>query len=145
MLHLRLAATFAVLGFVFTSKQWLQWLNKYNPETGLIIKHTVILLSIYILAWSDPYIKFVHHHQAIGVLLLYMTFVLIFNYQSGWIKDIKADNVEDQTFDGVVYHRSKKIMNIEPQMARIISFVIIPFILVIIGSQLVHHRQKVNL
>lgn len=58
MLHLRLAATFAILGFVFTSKQWLQFLNKYNPETGLIIKHSVILLSIYILAWSDPYIKF---------------------------------------------------------------------------------------
>jgi len=112
---------------------------------GLIIKHSVILLSIYILAWSDPYIKFVHHHQALGVLLLYMTFVLIFNYQSGWIKDIKAENVEEQTFDGVIYHRSKQIPNIEPQMARIVSFVIIPFILVIIGSQLVHHKQKVNL
>jgi len=145
MLHLRLAATFAVLGFVFTSKQWLQWLNKYNPETGIIIKHTVILLSIYILAWSDPYIKFVHHHQAIGVLLLYVTFVMIFNYQSGWIKDIKAENVEEQTIDGVVYHRSKQILNIEPQMARIVSFVIIPFILVIFGSKLIHNNQKVNL
>jgi len=145
MLHLRLAATFAVLGFVFTSKQWLQWLNKYNPETGLIIIHTVILLSIYILAWSDPYIKFVHHHQAIGVLLLYVTFVMIFNYQSGWIKDIKAENVEDQTFDGVVYHRSKQILNGEPQTARIVSFVIIPFILVIFGSKLIHHKQKINL
>jgi hypothetical protein len=145
MLHLRLAATFAVLGFVFTSKQWLQWLNKYNPETGLIIKHTIILLSIYILAWSDPYIKFVHHHQAIGVLLLYVTFVMIFNYQSEWIKDVKAEKVEEQTFDGVVYHRSKQIPNIEPQMARIVSFVIIPFILVIIGSQLVHRKQNVNL
>jgi hypothetical protein len=145
MLHLRLAATFAVLGFVFTSKQWLQWLNKYSPETGLIIKHFVILLSIYILAWSDPYIKFVHHHQAIGILLLYVTFVMIFNYQSEWIKDIKADNVEEQTFDGVVYHRSKQFLNIEPQIARIVSFVIIPFILVIIGSQLVHRKQNVNL
>jgi hypothetical protein len=145
MLHLRLAATFAVLGFVFTSKQWLHFLNRYNPEMGLIIKHSVILLSIYILAWSDPYIKFVHHHQALGVLLLYMTFVLIFNYQSEWIEDVKADNVGEQTFDGVIYHRSKQIPNIEPQMARIVSFVIIPFILVIIGSQLVHHKQKVNL
>lgn len=145
MLHLRLAATFAILGFVFTSKQWLHFLNRYNPEMGLIIKHSVILLSIYILAWSDPYIKFVHHHQALGVLLLYMTFVLIFNYQSEWIEDVKADNVGEQTFDGVIYHRSKQIPNIEPQMARIVSFVIIPFILVIIGSQLVHHKQKVNL
>jgi hypothetical protein len=145
MLHLRLAATFAILGFVFTSKQWLHFLNKYNPEMGLIIKHSVILLSIYILAWSDPYIKFVHHHQALGVLLLYMTFVLIFNYQSEWIEDVKAENVEEQTFDGVVYHRSKQIPNIEPQMARIVSFVIIPFILVIIGSKLVHRGQKINL
>lgn len=74
-----------------------------------------------------------------------MTFVLIFNYQSGWIKDVKAENVEKQTFDGVVYHRSKQIPNIEPQMARIVSFVIIPFILVIIGSKLVHKGQKINL
>ncbi len=145
MIHFRLAATIAILGFIFTSKQWLQWLNKYSPETGLIIKHAVILLSIYILAWSDPYIKFAHHHQALGVLLLYITFVMIFNYQSGWIKDIKVENVEEQTFDGVVYHRSKQILNVEPNTARIISFVIIPFILVVFGSKLIHHKQKINL
>ena len=145
MLHLRLAATFAILGFVFTSKQWLHFLNRYNPEMGLIIKHSVILLSIYILAWSDPYIKFVQHHQAVGVLLLYMTFVLIFNYQSQWIEDVKAENVEEQTFDGVIYHRSKQILNVEPQTARIVSFVIIPFILVIFGSKLIQHKQKINL
>lgn len=144
LLHIRLAASFAVLGFIFTSKPWLKQLDKYSPEVGLIIKHFVILLSIYILAWCDPYIKFVHPHQAIGVLLIYISFVMIFNYQSGWIKDANATNVEEQTLDGVVYHRSKQLLNNEPHMARIFSFVIIPFMLVVFGSQLVHHKQNVN-
>ncbi len=145
MLHLRLAATIGLLGFVFTSRQWLQWLHTLGPEMGLFIKHVTILLSIFLLSIVDPRIKFVHHGQAFGVLFLYMAFVMIFNYQSDWIQDIDSDNVGDQTVDGAVYRRSREILKLNPEMSRLLTFVVIPFLLVLVGSKLIHRNRQVNI
>jgi hypothetical protein len=145
MMHIRLAAVIALLGFVFTSRPWLLWLHTLSPEIGLFIKHSVILLSIFVLSNVDPRIKFVHHGQAVGVLLLYISFVTIFNYQSDWIQEIKADNVGDQTIDGAIYHRSREILKLSPDMSRMLTFVVIPFVLVLIGSKLVNSKRNVNI
>jgi hypothetical protein len=145
MLHIRLAAVIALLGFVFTSRPWLQWLHTLGPEVGLFIKHVTILVSIFVLSNVDPRIKFVHHGQAVGVLLMYVSFVMIFNYQSGWIQDAKAGNVGDQTIDGAVYHRSREILKLSPEMSRLLTFVVIPFVLVLVGSRLVNSRRIVNI
>jgi len=145
MLHLRLAATIGLLGFVFTSRQWLQWLHTLGPEMGLFIKHVTILLSIFLLSIVDPRIKFVHHGQAFGVLFLYMAFVMIFNYQSDWIQDIDSDNVGDQSVDGAVYRRSREILKLNPEMSRLLTFVVIPFLLVLMGSKLIHRNRQVNI
>ena len=145
MLHIRLAAVIALLGFVFTSRPWLQWLHTLGPETGLFIKHITILMSIFVLSRIDPRIKFVHHGQAVGVLLLYVAFVMIFNYQSDWIQDAKADNVSDQTIDGAIYNRSREILKLSPEMSRLVTFVVIPFVLVLVGSRLVNSKRIVNI
>lgn len=145
MLHIRLAAVIGLLGFVFTSRPWLQWLHTLSPEVGLFIKHVTILISIFILSNVDPRIKFVHHGQAVGVLLMYVSFVMIFNYQSGWIQDAKADNVGDQTIDGAVYHRFRETLKLSPEMSRLLTFVVIPFVLVLVGSKLVNSKRNVNI
>ena len=145
MLHIRLAAAIALIGLVFTSRPWLQWLSTLGPEIGLFIKHVTILISIFVLSQIDPRIKFVHHGQAVGVLLLYVAFVMIFNYQSDWIRDINADNVGDQSIDGAVYHRSRETLKLSPEMSRLITFVVIPFVLVLVGSRLVNTKRSVNI
>ena len=144
MMHLRLAATIATLGLVFTSRPWLQWLNTLGPEVGLFVKHVVILFSIFLVSLVDPYIKFVHHRQVFGALLVYVSFVMIFNYQSGWIRDANAENVADQTLDGAVYHRARESFKLSPEVSRIVTFVVVPFLLVLTGAQFVHHGQKLN-
>jgi hypothetical protein len=145
MLHIRLAAVIALLGFVFTSRPWLQWLHTLGPEVGLFVKHVTILLSIFVLSNVDSRIKFVHHGQAVGVLLMYVAFVMIFNYQSGWIQDANAANVGDQTIDGAIYHRSRETLKLSPEMSRLLTFVVIPFVLVLVGSRLVNTRRNVNI
>lgn len=144
-MHLPLAATIASLGFVFTSRPWLQWLHTLGPEMGLLVKHIIILISIYLIGFVDPYIKFVHHRQVLGVLLVYVSFVMIFNYQSDWIQDAKADNVGDQTLDGAVYHRAREVFKLSPEVSRIVTFVVVPFLLVLTGARFVHNGQKLNI
>jgi ABC-type branched-subunit amino acid transport system permease subunit len=145
MMHLKLALAIAFIGFVFTSRQWLQVLQKLSPETGMIAKQLSILVAIFILTWADPTLRFKRHHQAIGVLLVYMAFNIIFNYQSEWISDVGASNVERQTPDGAVYHRSKTNLNLNPEMARIVTFVFVPFVMVLGGSKLLRNGQNLNI
>ena len=145
MLHLRLAASMAALGFVFTSRPWLQWLNTLSPEIGLFVKHLLILLSIVLLSSLDPSIKFVHHRQVIGVLLIYVSFVMIFNYQSDWVQDANAEDVGDQTLDGAMYRRSREVLKLSPEVSRLLTFVVVPFLLVLVGSRFVHPGQKLNI
>jgi hypothetical protein len=145
MMHLKLALAIAFIGFVFTSRQWLQVLQKLSPETGMIAKQLSILVAIFILAWADPSLRFKRHHQAIGVLLVYVAFNIIFNYQSEWISDVGASNVERQTPDGAVYHRSRTNLNLNPELARIVTFVIVPFAMVLGGSRLIRNGQNLSL
>lgn len=142
---MRLALAVAFIGFVFTSRQWLQILQNMSPETGMIVKQISILVAIFILAWADPTLRFKSHHQALGVLLVYVAFNIIFNYQSGWISDAGASNVERQTPDGAVYHRSRTNLNLNPELARLVTFVFVPFAMVLGGSRLLRNGQNLNL
>ena len=69
---------------------------------------------------------------------------MVFDYQSEWIEDAEADNVERQTVDGAVYHRVKNTLKFNPDVARIITFVIVPFMLVLIGSWFIKDGQLIN-
>ena len=145
MYNFRLAFAFAVMGFIFTSRTWLQWLNTFNPETGLALKHIAILMAIIIINYLDTSIKLEYKTGALGIFLVYMAFMIIFNYQSKWVEEAGSSNVQDQTPDGVLYLRSRTNLNLNPEVARIVTFVLVPFVLAFIGSRLLRRGQKLNL
>jgi len=134
----------AITGFLFTSRTWLNFLQKFGPEIGLIIKYISIVVTIFILDLADPTIKLEQPRRALGAVLVAMAFLMIFNYQSQWVEDAGADKVETQTPDGAVYHRARNVMKLEPDQARILTFVVVPFLLVLAGSRLVRNGQKLN-
>ena len=140
--HTQLALAVGAAGFVFTSRAWLQWLHRFNPETGLILKNIMILLFILGLHFIDKSVGF--HRQALGLFMIYVAFTMVFDYQSEWIEDAEADNVERQTVDGAVYHRMKNTIGLNPDMARIVTFVIVPFLLVLFGSWFVRDGQVIS-
>jgi hypothetical protein len=133
------------MGFIFTSKTWLQWLHTFNPEAGLVIKHVAILLSIMMLNFADPSIKLEYKTGALGIFLVYMAFMIIFNYQSKWVEESRSSNVQDQTPDGALYVRARTNLNLNPDLARLVTFVLVPFVLVFTGSRLLRRGQKLNL
>lgn len=141
-MHLKLALGFLVLGFIFTHKLWLNWLGSLSVEAGLFVKQLVIFTVIYNLHLIDPSIK-PYRVYGVGVYLVYLAFQIIFNYQSKWITESGSKNVEEQTPDGVLYHNIRSVMNSEE--ARIVTFAVIPFVLVLIGSKFIRNGQKLNL
>jgi len=144
MIHLKLAAAFAVVGFVFTSKTWLGLLHKLSPEQGLVVKYLAILGTVLFLDMVDPKLKFEHKTQAIGAVMILAAFNMIFNYQSEWIEESGSDNVQVQTPDGAVYRRARTNLNLNPELARLATFVLVPFALVFFGSRFVRTGTRLN-
>jgi len=133
--HVRLASAIAVTGFIFTSRPWLRWLNTLSPEVGLLVKNVVIFLIAYGLhvfvgGVGRP------HIQALGILMVYISFTLVFNYQSRWIEEAGAPEVEKQTPDGATYERMRVTLGMSPDTARLVTFVVVPCILVFFGAKL---------
>jgi len=145
MIHLKLAAVMALAGLVFTSRTWLNFLQKFGPETGLLIKYISIVVTIFLLDLSDPTIKLAQPRRALGAVLVAMAFLMIFNYQSQWVEDAGAEKIEIQTPDGAVYHRARYTLELGPGAARLVTFVIVPFLLVLFGSKFIRNGQKINL
>lgn len=141
-MHVRLGAAIALVGLIFTSKSWLLWINTLSPEAGLIVKNLIIFLIIYLLHFVDGFIS-LPRDRAFGVLLIYIAFNMIFNYQSDWIVEAGANNVSRQTPDGALYHRARNA-GLGPDAARIVTFVMAPFLLFMSGS-LIIKSTKLNL
>lgn len=133
MEHLRLASAIAAVGFIFTSRPWLGIMNRMSPEAGLLVKNVIIFLTILGLHYIDGIVG-PPHRQALGILLVYSAFSVIFNYQSEWISESGAKNIEEQTTDGALYHRARMLFS--PDVSRLIVFVLIPFIFILVGSRL---------
>lgn len=144
MIHLKLALAFAAVGLVFTSRPWLRWLHSLSPEQGLAVKWMGILGAIFIIDTADPTLKLEHKTQALGVVMVLAAFNMIFNYQSEWIDESGSENVQVQTPDGALYRRARTDLGLNPEMARLLVFVVIPFILVFFGSRLVRSGSKLN-
>jgi hypothetical protein len=144
MTHLKVAGLIALAGFVFTSRTWLQFLNKMSPEAGLLIKNLVVLAVIYALHFTDGAVS-MPHKSALGIFMIYVAFMMIFNYQSDWIAESGSDDVGDQTADGAVYHRARETFNFSPEIARVVTFVLVPFVLAFAGSGLVKRGQMMHL
>jgi hypothetical protein len=142
-MHVKLAGAVALAGLVFTSRTWLGMINTLGPEAGLIVKNIIIFIVIYILNAVDGVVG-PPRRQALGYLLMFIAFNIIFNYQSGWIKEARAENVERQTPDGAIYHRVRGA-GLGPDAARIVTFVLAPFLLFLAGSFVFKRGQKLNL
>jgi hypothetical protein len=134
----------ALVGLVFTSRSWLNFLNKLSPEVGLFLKSAAVLAVIYAMHSIDGTIT-TPHIQTLGVFLIYIAFLIVFNYQSGWIEESGSANVAEQTVDGAVYHRARTTLNLSPESARILTFVVAPFVLVLGASRLLRNGQYIKL
>jgi hypothetical protein len=136
---------FAIAGYIFTSKLWLRWLHSLGPEQGLVVKWVAILGCIFAIDRVDPTIKLEHKTQALGIVMILASFNIIFNYQSEWIDESGSGNVEVQSPDGALYHRARTNLGLNPDVARIITFVLVPFVLVLGGSKLLRNGTKLNI
>jgi hypothetical protein len=150
----------AILGYLSTTKLVINFLNKLNPFQGLIYYYTQLFIIMSILQYFGLVIgniKIIDSFQTIGELLIIFAFFIVVNNESDYIQYIvdKSNNVEHeinkkcsdiyfQSEDGATYYLISKYIK-DHNINRLITFVLIPFILSYIGIKLINKKVSLSI
>lgn len=146
-----LPLTLAIMGFLFTIKEFLIWFNQRNPATGLLVYYAILLGAIFTLEYFGLVvagIKFDSARHTIGTILIIFSFFIVVNWESCYINQVTKGNCDQvsniylSSEDGATYYLWSKVTK-DRETARILTYVVTPFVLSFIGMSLI--TQKVTL
>lgn len=144
----------AVAGLVFTSRQWLLYLNVLNSWQGFLVYYGILFLAGFVLSkfgLSIVNIPVKSCLQLLGIVMITFSFFLIFNWENPYVQFVTTDHFEGaspvffQTEDGITWWFWTDVLDVQDiPMARVLSFVVTPAVLTLLGSLFVA-RQRFGL
>jgi hypothetical protein len=150
--ELALVLVITVMGFVFSMRSWILFLDSLNPFTGLIVYYVILYFSLYALSkmglviWK---IRIKSALQVFGALLITMAFFITVDWESPWVQYVTGragadvSNVLYQAEDGAFWYLwSFLTSNFE--VLRILTYVVTPFVLTLIGVILVRKAEIIG-
>jgi hypothetical protein len=148
--ELSLAVAFAALGFVFSTHEWLLFLDGLTPFTGLIVYYVVLYTSLYMLSRLGLTIfgiKIDKPLQTLGLLLITFSFFLVVDWSSSYAAIVAGkpniSNIFLQDEDGFAFWAWNQVIA-DLEVCRIFTFVVTPFLLTLSGSLLVTKKVKLG-
>lgn len=147
-LILKTAATFGVLGYLFSSRSFILFLNRLNPFQGLLFYYLQLFVTLELLQYFGLVIggvKMTSLFQTLGELFIIFAFFILVDQESAWVAYVVGQEegkkkdypvVYTQAEDGAVYYLWSTYVTKDPDMARFLTFVLTPIVLVSIGLYL---------
>lgn len=139
------ALTFALLGYIFSSRYFILFLNNLDPIQGLVFYYFQIFVTLEVLQYFGLVIggvKMTSITQTIGELLMIFAFFIIVDNESEWIQVVVGEDKKEkqncpkvylQAEDGATYYFWKSLTGASPDVLRILTFVVTPALLVSVG------------
>jgi hypothetical protein len=146
-----LAVAFAVMGFFFSTRTWLLFLNGLSPLGGLIVYYLVLYLSLYALSQLGLVlfgVKIDKPLQTLGLLCITFAFFIVVDWTSQYgatvtgHPNISVIFLQDE--DGVTFWAWSQIVS-NIYLCRIMSFFVTPFLLCLLGGALVSKKVRLGL
>lgn len=137
------------LGFIFSSRPWILFLNIHSPPVGLGFYYVILFVAILFLQHIGLIVAkmpFDSISHAIGTLLIIFSFFIVFDWESLYINQVTnqpntdVSNLYLQSEDGAVYYVWYNMMNLSIEQARLMTYVVTPIILSILGMVLVQGK-----
>lgn len=147
-----LAIAFAIIGFLLTTRLFLNTLEGLNLFLGFIVYYSIIFLTIFILSKLDLVIfglKIENFSQKIGLIFITFSFFILVNLESPYVNIVThgtAENVSNIYFmseDGLVWGFWSLMFN-NVTLLRVLTFMVTPFILTLLGGLLVSEKLEVK-
>jgi len=147
-LILKTAIAFAIIGYIFSSRAFILFLNNLNPFQGLLFYYLQLFVTLEILQYFGLVIggiKMQSVIQTIGELAIVFAFFILVDQESAWVAYVIGEDegkkkdfpvVYTQAEDGAVYYLWNTYVTNDPDTARILTFVVTPAILVGLGLYL---------
>lgn len=147
-LILKTGVAFALIGYLFSSRKFILFLNSLNPFQGLLFYYLQLFVTLEVLQYFGLVVggvKMTSLTQTIGELLMVFAFFILVDQESAWVahvvgepegKDKDYPVVYTQAEDGAVYYLWTTYVVKDPDVARILTFVVTPLVLVSLGLYL---------
>ncbi|OIP20532.1 hypothetical protein AUJ91_01110 [archaeon CG2_30_31_98] len=149
--ELSLAVIIVVFGFLFSTKEFLLFLNTLNPIYGFMLYYFILFLVLFVFSkfgFVIMNVKIQNIVQVIGSTMIAFAFFIVVGWESAYVQYItlgsygEISNIFLQSEDGAVWYFWYNIIGIvNIELARLLTFVITPFVLVIVGGLLVTKRK----
>lgn len=147
-----LAIALAALGFVFSAREFLLFLDKQTPLAGLLIYYLVLGTTIYALSHFELVVlgaKIKNLEQVTGLVLITFAFFIVVGWSSGYVQLVTGHAVESvsnvfyQCEDGAVWDLWYNIVGIrDVETARLLAFAVTPFGLALLGGYFATKKPK---
>jgi hypothetical protein len=151
---LLLPVVFAILGFLFSTRTFIKNYNKLPPYGGLILYYiilTIVIITLEYFGLIIAGIEFMNFKHTLATLLIVFSFFIIVDWESCYINIVtegNCKNVSNMYFaseDGAVYDLYNRVFPNKHELNRILTYVVTPFILCLVGMLLLLPNQKVKL
>lgn len=149
-----LATIFAVMGFLFSLRGFLLWLNKLTPWQGLLIYYVIVFVFLFGISRAGL-ISFIDNSNSIlrnivqvaGIVLIVFSFGIVFNWTSAYIQYVATGSFSTVSViylmseDGSIWYLWSLLIpltsTLKIQLVRVLTFVLTPFLLTFIGGLMI--------
>ena len=152
--ELTLALAIAAMGFIFSAREWVFFLNTLTPFSGFLVYYAILYVSLYILGKMDLVVfgfKIDDPLETLGLLLIGFAFFATINSQSGYIQIITGGSVANispiflQSEDGVLWWLWYNVIGVtDLQLCRYLAFSVSTFVIALLGLALVSKKVSLN-
>jgi hypothetical protein len=149
-----LAIVMAIMGFVFTTRPWILWLNTLTPFTGFVVYYIILYGAIYILSKLGLTvfgIKIEDKLESLGLLLITFAFFILVNWESAYIQYITNGSLAGQSViylqseDGAVFWLWQQLLpSIGVEAWHYLTYVLTPFALALLGGLLISGKIRLD-
>ena len=144
----QLAVLIGIVGYLFSSRTWLFFMNGLNPIEGTIVYYVIVYAGLYGLAKLGLSIfgfKISTADQTFGLLMLNFAFHVTTNWADPWVQYVTTGSLGgmsnvlvNNSEDGLVWYVVYTLGGITNLfLARVLTFVVIPFLISTVALYLI--------
>lgn len=134
---------FALLGFLFSTRNFLKVYDKLPPYAGLILYYLILTITLLLLQYFGLIVggmEFNSWRHTVGSMLIIFSFFIVFDWESCYVNIVtkgscnnkEISNIYMASEDGAVYDLwSRAIKNVDT--CRVLTYIVTPFVLTFIG------------
>jgi hypothetical protein len=147
-----LAVVLAFMGFAFSTRQWLLFLNQRTPVEGLTIYYIILYGSLLVLSRMGLVVfglKIDDPIKTFGLLLITFAFFITVNFENPYVQLVTMGNTQGASIvfygseDGAVWFLVSQFVS-DLWLCRMLTFVVTPFLLTVLGCILVSGKIKIG-